>query len=161
MKSIKLIISLIGIWIMSSCGSRNSISEQNISELIEGRKFEIENDWAVPLRGSNINLIGNPNSITFKNDSVEIYLPYFGVRQAGGGYSGEGGIKYSGPIKDLRFGSGDKKAMESIQFDANIRTENLRFFINIYPTGNTTTNVTSSQRDAIAYRGQIQKIKEE
>lgn len=147
--------------VLSSCGSSNSASPENIEELVNSKNYEIVNNWAVPMRGTNINLLGNPNAITFKNDSVEVYLPYFGVRQSGGGYSGEGGIKYNGPMENVKYSEGDKNALESIRFDINIRTENLRFFINIYPTGKTTTNVNSSQRDAITYRGQVQKIEKE
>jgi hypothetical protein len=91
---------------MYSCGgAKTSNTAENFEELrefVNNSEFEIQSEWAMPLGQNQINLIGNPNFIRFKGDSVNLFLPYFGVRHAGGGYGGEGGIKYEGVAKDLQ-----------------------------------------------------------
>ncbi|MAM19255.1 MAG: DUF4251 domain-containing protein [Christiangramia sp.] len=145
---------------LNSCGSSEKLNDQQVAELISSKEFEIENDWAMPMRAGNINLIGNPNFIRFQTDSVSIFLPYFGVRQTGGGYGNANGIEYEGPVKNLKISENVNSAYRQIQFEGNNGTENLKFSILIFENGKTNTNVTSSQRDAISYRGRISHLPE-
>ncbi|MDT0647629.1 DUF4251 domain-containing protein [Zunongwangia sp. F260] len=151
-----------------SCGgsrSRTSDSDlkayEKLQELVNSRGFEIENQWAIPLRGGRINLIGNPNFIRFKGDSADVFLPYFGVRQSGGGYGEGGGIEYKGPTEDLEIIENRENKNIRIKFDGKMGTESLSFYINLHPNGNAETSVNSNQRDAISYRGDLEPLKEE
>lgn len=145
-----------------SCGivQKNPEDNQDLQDLINKKKFEIENNWASPMRGTQINLIGNPNYIRFKNDSVEVYLPYFGVRHTGGGYNSENGIKFEGVPENLNF-STDKKNNTVITFEADQDSENLDFRITLYQNEKASTSVNSSQRDPISYRGNIHDLPEQ
>lgn len=158
--SLLLIISSL----ISCGGSKNTTEEDNFEKLknmVHYQRFEIENQWANPLRGNMIDLIGNPNYIRFSKDSVDIYLPYFGERQAGGGYgSRQGGIIYEGVPKDLTIKEDEKEKNIMLRFSGQRGTEDLRFFIILYPDGNTNTSVNSSQRDAISYRGDFSVLPE-
>lgn len=161
--AITALMSILLIAVLSfSCGSsmdRSSESMANLQQLIDQKHFEIENDWAMPLRGSQINLIGNPNYIRFKNDSVELFLPYFGVRQSGGGYNSESGIKYEGIAQDLQIRK-NKAGNTEILFEGEQKSENLDFRIILYPNLNAQTHVNSSQRDPISYKGEIHEWQE-
>ena len=164
--SILKTLALIGMFFLISCGGgKMSDAEriENMAEvksLVESRHFEIENQWANPLGGSQINLIGNINYIRFKGDSVEVYLPYFGVRHSGGGYGTEGGIKFEGPLENLIISENLSKKNISLEFQGKQGNESLDFNISLYSNGNSTTSVNSSQRSSISYRGTFRELKE-
>jgi len=148
-----------------SCGStkntRSSIDLKNfeqLRELVNSREFEIENDWAVPLRSTTINLIGNSNFIRFKGDSVEVFLPYFGVRHSGGGYGTSGGIEYEGPAQHFYIGENIAKNNILIKFEGRQGSEHLQFIITLFQKGNASTSVNSSERDPISYWGNVRAM---
>ena len=152
--------------LLVSCGSnRNTDSADNrtkfneIKDLVETREFQIEHEWAMPLGGGNINLIGNPNSIRFQKDSIDLFLPYYGVRHMGGGYNTEGGLKYKGPVKNLEIVENENRNLE-VNFETIQDNENLDFSITIYPNRKVYTTVNSSQRNSISYRGDIMDLPE-
>lgn len=160
----KYLLLLIISTLISCGGAKNATEQENfekLKNLVHNQRLEIENQWANPLRGNMINLIGNPNYIRFSKDSVDIFLPYFGVRQAGGGYGDrQGGIVYQGVPKDLEITENEKDQNIKLKFKGKHRTEDLNFFIILYPDGNANTAVNSSQRDAISYRGEFNVLPE-
>lgn len=151
--------------LLASCGSSNASfnkAEYNeLKQLVNSRNFKIENSWANPQGGSQINLIGNSNHIRFKRDSVEIFLPYFGVRHSGGGYGGEGGIKYEGPAKNLKITENSEKGNILVEFEGKQNNEILHFFLRLYSNGKTLTSINSSQRSTISYQGELGEISED
>lgn len=148
---------LLGLW--ASCsGSKAAKEAQNfgqLQELVNKQEFQIEHQWAMPLGGRNINLIGNNNFVRFSGDSVNIFLPYFGVRHSGGGYGGEGGIKYEGLAEEFQTTVHPQQKNIQLSFEGNHQNENLEFDIILYPNGSATTTVISSQRASISYRGEF------
>ena len=160
---LKLGFLAIGVVLMiMACGSTKNTGSNNdlqnfeqLRELVDSREYEIENDWAVPLRLTTVNLIGNSNFIRFKGDSVEVFLPYYGVRQTGGGYGTSGGIEYEGRAEELEIEEDMTKNNILIKFEGQQGTEHLRFIITLFPNGNASTSVNSSERDAISYRGNV------
>ena len=157
---LKWVFLFAGMLMMGSCGNRNlSTAEtaeyQQMVEKVNNLEFEIENDWANPLRGSRINLIGNSNHIRFKNDSVDVYLPFFGVRHSGGGYGSEGAIVYKGPMENLKIEERPERGRIKLFFEGQHDTEVLSFDVTVFPGGNTSTSVGSSQRDRMGYDGHI------
>ncbi len=157
-------MALVLMLLLVSCGTNRNTESEDIKEfeemraLVESREFLIENQWANPLSAGNINLIGNPNFIRFQKDSVDLFLPYFGVRHSGGGYNSEGGLKYEGALQNLEIAENEKNIR--IKFDANQENENLNFTVTVFPNGNAHTSVTSSQRNTISYRGEIEDLPE-
>ena len=161
MKTISKFLTLFAFLLLVSCGSskndsRAIIGNNKIGELVNEMEFEIENLFAFPLSGERIELIGNPNYIRFKNDSVKLFLPYFGERFSGGGYGRPGGIKYEGPIKNLRVEEKDKKTI--VKFEGGEGSEFLQFFVTVFPKGKVNTSVNSSERSAISYEGRINEL---
>lgn len=148
----------------SGCGSSKvdggDQDYDDILNLVNSREFEIEQEWAIPMSGNTINLLGNPNYIRFKGNQVDLFLPYFGVRQSGGAYGGgDGGIKYVGPAEKLVIEESSKENYIQIKFEGRQGTEALQFFISIMPGGKTHTSVNSSERNAISYRGNVKALK--
>ncbi|MGI0108052.1 DUF4251 domain-containing protein [Salinimicrobium sp. WS361] len=143
-----------------SCGSannsvKNTAEYRQMLEKVQKLDFRIENNWANPVRYSSVNLIGNPNHITFEEDSVAVYLPFFGERQFSGGYGSAGAIEYKGNLKDLKIEEIPENNEVQISFQGNKGSENLNFRVIVFPNGNTNTSVTSSQRDHMSYNGKI------
>ena len=156
----------IGVILMTmACGSTKNAENskdlhnfEQLRELVNSRAFEIENDWAVPLRLPSVNLIGNPNFMRFKGDSVEVFLPYFGVRQSGGGYGTAGGIEYEGPLNELSIEEDMDKNNILMKFEGRQGSEHLQFIITLFSKGNTSTSVNSSERDPISYWGNVNAL---
>lgn len=157
-----LILTLI---FLLACGGSKSTADNEdfnqLKELVGSREFEIQHQWARSSLGGSINLIGNPNFIRFKGDSVNIFLPYFGERYSGSGYGSEGGIKYKGPVKNLNVTTHKEEQELILEFEGDRGTENLQFYITLFANGDASTSVTSSQREAISYSGQIMPLREE
>jgi len=153
-KYILLIFGLLSLSLSSSCksakGETSDLSE--LQTLIESRSFDIENDWALPLRGAQINLVTNDNHLRFRKDSIDIFLPYFGVRQFSGGYNAEAGIRYEGLLNALEIDSsyGDRV---KLRFETSTGTEQIRYIITMYPNGKSNLQLLMNQRDNISYRG--------
>lgn len=147
--------------LISSCGGadRNMADSPQYRELLEevsDLEFKIENDWADPTQYARVSLIGNPNQIKFENDSVDVFLPFFGERYAGGGYDSDGGaIQYKGVPQDLQIKENPKEGSVLISFEGSRNTENLEFLITLYSNGVARTSVTSSQREQISYDGDL------
>lgn len=145
--------------IVLSCGAPKTTTTDAalVADLVHSKQYQISNSWLLPLRGRQINLIGNPNHIQINKDSVDIYLPYFGVRQMGGAYSGDAGIKFSGLMESYKISENSKNKSYEIEFETH-GAEALSFFITVYQSGQTYTNVQSAERDNVSYRGVIAQL---
>ena len=159
---LKSIVKLLLIFVLASCGGSKTVDEKDyreFRELVSSKEFEIENQWAIPLGGGNINLIGNPNFIKFENDSVDVFLPYFGVRQSGANYgSSEGGIKYNGVLSNFQMNENSRKGSIELEFEAEEDGENYSFAIDLFPNGKARTRVISNERTSISYEGQFSRL---
>lgn len=164
-KWILKILLLFFISISMSCGgAKNSTEQENyeqLSNMVNNQRFEIENQWANPMRGGMVNLLGNPNYLIFSKDSVDVYLPYFGERQMGGGYGNrEGGIVFKGVPEEVNIIENREEKNITLRFRGQQGNEDLRFIVVLYPDGGANTSVNSSQRDAISYRGEFRVLQE-
>ena len=162
----KSILLFFIVLVLTACGgSMNSVDNDNfkeLQELVSSGQFEIENNWVYPNNGGNINLIGNPNHIKFKKDSVDVYLPYFGVRHSGGSYgSDQGGIKYVGLAQNFQTKENPAKGNIEITFEAIENGESLDFRLTLYPNNNARTYVRSSQRTTISYEGKLSELEKD
>ena len=168
--------------IFYSCGGSKAMigtaaEKEQLQQLIATKEFEINATWAVPrvtnsflqvansglLPGgssaSNINLIGNPNYLKFKKDSVFIALPYYGERQMGGGYNTNTiGINFEGNYEDYQENYIAAKQYYTIDFTVRNGTESLDFSIRLYDNLKTNMMVTSSHRTPIGFDGMVSEI---
>ncbi|MFD2518615.1 DUF4251 domain-containing protein [Salinimicrobium flavum] len=159
-----LVLMILGIFLGCAGGKEIESAEElqkyeDLREKIISREFEIESDWAMPQSGNRVNLLGNANFIRFKGDSVNLFLPYFGVRHYGGGFGTEGGITYEGLAEDLRIEENKRRSRIELRFKGESGSEDLTFYITLFPNGNANTSVTSSQRSSISYQGKLREPK--
>lgn len=132
--------------------------EKEVKEWIDGKHFTIEVDRALPLRGRMVHLTSS-YSLELRGDSVLSYLPYFG-RAYHVPYGGGNGMRFEEPITDYAV-TYDKKGKTILLFDTKTDEDKYTFFIEIYPNGSTTIQVTPVNRQSISYYGEITGPKEE
>lgn len=160
-KQFFLVVALLA-GVLYSCGSANkgntdSAEYRALMDRVQDLEFEIDNQWANSMTYGRVNLMGNPNHMIFKEDSVDVFLPFFGERHTGGGYGTDGAIEYEGPLRDLRIEENQEKNEIFLFFEGSNNGENYDFRVTIFPNGNTNTSVTSSQRNQIQYIGRVVK----
>lgn len=133
---------------------------QEMTTLIEGQSYEFEADWATSQSGRRINLVSNSNFLRIKNDSAQIYLPYFGTLTSGAAaMTNDGGVEFSGLIENYKMSVDDKKQKISVQFNATTKNDTFNFYLTIFRGGNTLINLNSNFRSAIKYDGKTREIK--
>ncbi|WJJ95409.1 DUF4251 domain-containing protein [Algibacter luteus] len=178
MKNYWLVICAFLVLAFSCKSSKSKFTDAEINALetlIESKHYTIESDWANPQvtyamqqvlnsglmqRGSSpnaISLIGNPNHLTIKNDSVTSYLPYFGERQMGAAYGDSGAIELQGLIENYEVSKG-KRNNYIVKFDAKSKTERFNVIILIFPNLKSALRIQSSSRFPIAYSGRVEAI---
>lgn len=167
-RKIHFLLSVCIMVFLLSCGPGKQTPRADVSsfeelkELVQSRQFEIEHDWAQPITGNQINLIGNPNYIRFLRDSVELFLPYFGIRHQGGNYGGrDGGIEFEGVPENLKIIEAENNKSIAIEFEAEENQENFDFRIVLFSNGRASTSVNTSDRSAISYRGFVNNLPED
>ncbi|WP_350288461.1 DUF4251 domain-containing protein [uncultured Croceitalea sp.] len=177
-----LVLTILTSALFLSCKSSSSVaySESEISELhklIEGKKIEIESNWAYPMpstalnslsnaglfplgnNANQISLMGNANYLKIEGDSIKAQLPYYGERQISSNYgSTNTGISLDGLVEDLTMVFNEKRNRYELRFQASENTETYQVAINIFPNKQAQMNINSTHRDNIAYRGDVKSI---
>ncbi|MGS2739903.1 DUF4251 domain-containing protein [Sinomicrobium sp. M5D2P17] len=175
MKHLHYFTSLLLLVMISSCGAtKNNTSDSGaltaLDSLVKQKQIRIVNNWAYPMatnammqvgillgpmnNAQRINLIGNPNYLEIKGDSVKAELPYFGERQMGGGYNPDGeGIKFDTKISDWEMNYIAKKKLYRIKFKTRKNSESFNVILEMYPNKRTMLMINSTQRNPISYEG--------
>lgn len=158
---------LAGLLFVMACGTQYGMRGENpddfddLKKLISSGDYEIENQWAIPQNGTMIDLVGNSNFIRFRGDSVSLFLPYFGVRHSGGDYGGRDiGIRYEGPIHEIEISEDLTREKVFVQFEGIQGSEIHDFRITLFSNGKSNTDVNSSERNSISYRGTVRSLPE-
>lgn len=168
--------------VLISCGSASqadATSNAELNDWVNNRNFRVESNFAMPMAttavnavlntgilgpgntGAQISLIGNPNHLTIKGDSINASLPFFGERRMGGGYNNrENGITIDGLLKNYSVET--KRGMYVIRFSAKDTQGNefYDFVLNLSPGLTANMSVNSTQRTNIQYRGTVEAVQE-
>lgn len=168
--------------IVVSCSGSSKISDgkdksKELDKLISNRSFEIISDRAMPMATASMNsisnagllppgssagqisLIGNANYVKVINDSVAVYLPYFGERQMGGGYDRDGaGIEFNGIPEEMNIVKDSVKQRYDIRLKIKDDSEVFTIAVTLFPNLSSMINVNSSQRFPIRYSGSVRKM---
>ncbi|MGI9530823.1 DUF4251 domain-containing protein [Lutimonas sp.] len=131
-----------------------------MNELIDSKNYEFMADWATSQGGRRVNLTTNANFLKIKNDSADIYLPYFGTMTSGGAaMTSDGGIVFSGVIDKYEKTIDEKKLKITVRFSAKTNNDQFDFFMTMYKGGNTLVNLNSNYRSGIKYDGRTGEIR--
>lgn len=131
---------------------------KEIKELIDSKRFTIDVNRALPMRGRTINLT-SPYSLEMRGDSVISYLPYFG-RAYSVPYGGGDGLRFEKSITDYQ-ASFNKKGTAQIQFRTRSDDDTYAFDMQVFSNGSATINVTPVNRQSITFHGELAPKKQE
>ena len=122
-----------------------------VEKRIADRHFKIDVSMAYPMGGNSIPLT-SPYSLELKQDSADVFLPYFG-RAYSTPYGGGNGLHFHSPATGLNVEK--KKRGYAISFTSKTEEDTFDFFIDIADEGAASISVTMRNRQSIRYSGEI------
>lgn len=126
--------------------------------MIDSQRFIFDAETATTMGGRTRQLTYGYDLI-IKKDSIEAYLPYFGVAYTGTiGSSDDGGIKFKTADFDYTIKDAKKGGWDILIKPKNI-TDATQITMNISKAGYTTVQVNSTNRGMISFYGSIRAIK--
>lgn len=169
--------------ILSCSSSRQNVyseaESQNLLERLSNDPYVIELQWARPLttaemsrlygselmpaasQSGQINIMDSANYIKKLNDTVMLYLPYFGTRQLSVNPSdSNSAIRFVGIPETYAVNFNEKKQNHSIIMKLKTRTELLNVSIQVFNKDKVQVNINSSHRTSITYSGGIKYFAE-
>ncbi|RHJ77798.1 DUF4251 domain-containing protein [Parabacteroides sp. AM08-6] len=132
--------------------------EKEVKEMIDKKRFTIDVNRALPMRGRSVNLT-SPYSLEMRGDSAISYLPYYG-RAYSAPFGGGNGLRFEKSITDYTC-SYNKKGMAQIKFVARTNDDVYRFHVEVYPNGSANINVTPINKQSITFRGELASPKDD
>ena len=164
MRKVRLFL-LVGIVLLAggqSLFSRNKSGqeekEKQIKELIDSKRYKIDVNRALPMRGQSISL-SSAYSLELRGDSAVSYLPYYGVAYSAP-YGGGDGLRFEESITDYQ-STFDKKGTARIKFVARTKEDTFRFDVQVFSNGSAIISVTPTNRQNITYQGELAPKKED
>lgn len=147
---------------------------QALNQLVDGRKFTIESEWALPSvtngmiaaqnvrllapgnSANRIHLLDQPNQLTIHADFVQAELPYFGEVQIPSGYmsSEDNNIIFDGHLKDYKAVRNNDNSY-TLQFRTKSHSENFKVIIVVFPNLKTKMTLQGANRFPIQYSGRV------
>lgn len=187
MKFTKYFLVLISL-VSLSCGSSSTTPQnstrkfETLQKLLTERKFKVVFDQASPqtsnalnqvanklnlsANGSNasfIDITGNSNYFKVKGDTVSAFLPFYGERHSGNSLDANNGIEFNGIPKDYKLTENKDKKRFRLDFsirDKDHPSEHYKISAQFFENGKTTLQVSSSQRSAMGYNGEVERLNE-
>lgn len=156
MKSKLIYAGWFGLLFIVSCSSAKIPLEtlNEVTQRIKGKDFTISVKYANPMRGSQIYLTSDYD-LRIKNDSAFAFLPYFGVAYSAPYNPSEGGIKFSEPMYDYVSVPNKKNDGWNIHFKLKSHVSEITITLDIFKNGSSTFLVSSYERDAIRFNGEM------
>ena len=167
MKSKILIVAIL--FLTLACSSSKDISSKNdrsksktekfeeAKKLFESKNYEFVARSASPQGGGNIDMTTNQNLIRVKGDTLDIYMPFFGVSYMPE-YGGRGTIEITGKPESYELTTNKKKKSFRIEFRIKNDFDTYDMTIDAGYSGYGTLSVTSNKRSSISYWGTIDEI---
>jgi hypothetical protein len=130
---------------------------QEVKEIVESKNFVFEARNANPMSARSITLTTDYD-VKITNDSIYSYLPYYGVSHSAVYGGTESPMIFSQPFETIS--SEDVKKGYLVKVAVKNGSDRLDFSFHISVTGSTTLSVSSMNRQAISYYGEVVKIDE-
>lgn len=128
-----------------------------IKAIVESRNYVFDARTANPMSGRTINLTTDYN-MKISNDSVYSYLPYYGVAYNAVSYGGtDSPMNFSHAVEE--YSSELAKNGYLVKFKTRNGSDLISCTLHISETGSSTLSVSSMNRQAISYSGDIRKEK--
>ncbi|MBT0608663.1 DUF4251 domain-containing protein [Aequorivita echinoideorum] len=163
MKKYLFIISCIltfgNMWSQESDSEKNLSVQNNIESVINSDKFQFIGFTALPMGWAPVDLGSNINSIVFSEELIVSNMPYYGRGWAGGGFSNDRGVVFTGAPSEYNL----EKTSKGYELIAKVEANDEIFTISLSVSrnGNAMLTINSRNRTSITYQGQISKVKKD
>lgn len=141
---------------LSSCKSNTldkEILRAKIERQVAEKNFSTTYDMAIPLGGKSISLSGSSYFLNISNDSLKVYLPYFGRAYIAPYDMKGGGFDFTST--QFEYEATRKKSGWNIKIETDDTSPQTRFFIDIMDNGKIILNASDNNRQSITFYGQI------
>ncbi|MDD4107884.1 MAG: DUF4251 domain-containing protein, partial [Prolixibacteraceae bacterium] len=130
---------------------------KEIQQLLDNKTFIFKATHALPMGGGSIQLDYSFDA-EVKNDTIDSYLPFFGVAYRVDYGGRDSGFNFTEAIENYK--SEKSKNGYLINFDVKNKMDYLNFTFHISKPGYATLNIISTNRQAISYYGYLETPKE-
>lgn len=150
--------TIVLLFFMLSCSSSKTTLEvrNEITQKVESKNFTVNVNSANPQRMKQV-FLTSEYDLRIKNDSAFAFLPYFGVAYIADYGSTDGGIKFAEPMTDYSVTPNKKSNGWDIRFKVKSKQTLYDFYLNVFNNGTTMFTVSSFQRDAITFDGEVKR----
>ena len=125
---------------------------QMVADSLEGAHFKVVFDYVIPTRMQPRHLT-TPYEVRVKGDTLNSYLPYFGVVYQVP-YGGGEGLIFDAHIDGYQCQK-VKRDMYRVEIYMNRREDSYVYTFDIFDNGHADLKVSCRNRDFISYRGQM------
>lgn len=131
-----------------------------VKQLIDAKDYIFQANYMYPL-GGGLRYLTSPYDVTVRPDTVESYLPYFGVAYSGVGYNSneDNGIKFKSTKFDYTTSYVQKNGSYIIRIKTNDTRSATQMTLQVYKNGSADLNVISQNRQQIRFAGYIKERK--
>lgn len=126
-----------------------------LKNLIQSNSFVFEAEKVNPMGGAYIDVKGEGDFLEIKRDSVNTFLPYFGVLHNSSGFNGSGAIKINNIIENYKVQYNDTKRKICVKLKGYKNMEAFEIILDIYKSGAASLSIYGSNRSHINYYGII------
>ena len=147
--------ALHALYAQDSKQEKQNAKQQALKDMISSRRYTFVAQSATPMNGS-VKQLTPDYGLSVKNDTLNVYLPYYGRAYTATIGSTEGGINFKSldieyTEKEAKKGGWDISIKPKDQSDAQQLT------LSISSSGYTTVRVTSNTREMISFYGYIRQ----
>ena len=144
-----------------SCGSTKQTAEQQqqqkiLSEKIQSQHYRFIASFVVPRGEFQPRYLTSEYDLKISNDSVEAYLPYFGVAYQAPVDLVGGGIKFVSRKFDYSIIPGKKAGNWIVNIRTRDQLNEVILRLNIWENGNADLDVIDTSRQSISFRGKVE-----
>lgn len=147
------------------CGSsQNAVEKQTkerkleaqVADSVNGRCFTVIFDYVQPRNMISAHYLTSTYYVKLKDDSVRSELPYFGrAYRADISHPGRSPLSFVSAVQNVTVKQGRKKDYV-IYLKLRNGSEWFDYYLNVFPNGKSTLNVSSSDRESISFTGQME-----
>jgi hypothetical protein len=152
----RLIFSMVVICLHSNAQSGNDQKKSDISSIVQSKNYSFMPQSATTNKGKTIQLSGGGYGLKLMNDSLIVYLPYYG-RAYNAGYqaNSNSGVEFNSHAFTYSADSTKKQGWEITIKPKGVKVTSI--FMSISASGYCSVRVSSNDRDPISYYGTIKK----
>lgn len=166
MKQSKYILAVITILAMTFMGcnvlkkgsyENDELTYEKLQQIVEEQNFIFKARQAIPMQGKNISLTSDYD-VKLSNDTLEVYLPYFGRAYTAPFNTNEGGIKFKATQFEYTVNPKKNKSLDVIIKPINVNNPDVRgiaLYFNFYENGSASLDINMTNRQSISFFGTV------